>query len=364
MLVAYCSHSFWSTLNTPPLFGDSIRSQTISPLHIQLQHSEIFGNVQAIITNRGTTTAYFSTWRNPLSTDENARKLDVITVKDEFVQFVKAEGFVNTETIPEDYERLAAGNSITREINIAANYDIQSEEEYFILGRGSVQYHLEGQSLETILSATYETNILPFTAPKTGPLRYANGVQVPTASNYIFQSCADQVLSDKLNKSIPIAATVAKKAAENTAGGKSKEAFVAYFKTDSTENRKKVADRFTAMYKTLMDGKGPTKIGCRAKCQGYYAVGAAWTEPTTGKTEFCPAMGSKTYDEDVKRCNRANFPGVIIHELSHSSVLYRPSTGDRAGSPQQCKALLEAQALTNADNFNLYAQSVYLDTVC
>jgi deuterolysin len=343
------------SLKIPNLYDSSVRALASSPLHVELRQSQMPGNVQVIVSNRGFSTAFFSTWRNPLSQDSQARRIDVLTAQEQPVEFLKAEGLVTSLDIPEEYEEIPAGSYVTRDINIVSNYEVQAGKEYLVQAGGFVPYRLEGDQTWTN-GAAYETNILPITVPD-----YVH-VPVPVAGNYILQSCEDEILMQKLNISIALVVDVAKKVAEKTAAGKNKDAFVAYFKEDNAENRKKVAERYTAIYKTLTDSKGPTKIACRAQCTGYYAKGAAWTGPTTGMTELCPAM--KQYPAEMKRCNRMNWPGVLIHELSHSGVLYRPSTGDRAQGPQQCKALSAQQAIANADTFNLYAQSVYLDTVC
>ncbi|KAF2403168.1 zincin [Trichodelitschia bisporula] len=360
-------HSFKILLGALPfglaaqLVAEPFRSQIeTSPLHIELQNSELTGHVRAVITNRGET-ALFSTWQNPLSTDQLARKL-YVTIGGDPVQFLNPEGL--PVGAPEEYESLPAGVSITREINIASHYELQPSEQYEVQAGGLVPFRLGDQRGD----AVYETNVLSFTAPDEIPVRHVDGITVEAASNaeaasnFIYGACEDQVLNAKVKRSIPIAAAMAKKASEETAAGKHKDAFVAYFKVDNEANRKKVADRYAAIYKTLTSETGPIKIACRATCTGFYAIGAAWTEPTTGKTEFCPTI--KQYPDDAKKCERMNLPGVIMHELSHSSLLYKPSTGDQAQGPQQCKALAEKSALNNADTYNLYGQSVFLDTVC
>ena len=90
-----------SGLTVSKLLGEHLRLQAgTSLLRIQLQESEIPGNVRALITNRGSIKAYFSTWRNPLSSDDYARKLNVVTANDEFIQLLRAEGFVMKKLLP------------------------------------------------------------------------------------------------------------------------------------------------------------------------------------------------------------------------------------------------------------------------
>jgi hypothetical protein len=340
------------------LYDASVRSQlALSPLQVKLQHSATPGKVEAVITNRGLSTAYFSTWLNPLSQNEQARKVDVLNTIQEPVQFLNAEGLPTSLDIPDEYEILPIGVSTVREIDIASNYELESGKEYLIQAGGFVPFRREGEATWTN-SAAYETNVLRLTAPEDIHVH----APVDFAEKYILQTCEDATLMQKLNVSIALAAKVAKVVAEKTAAGKNKDAFAAYFIEDTPEARKKVADRYTAIYKTLTDNKGPTKIACRAQCTGYYAIGAAWTGPTTGLTEICPAM--KSYPAEMRVCNRMNWPGVLLHELSHSGILFKPSTADTAQGSGPCKKLTARQAIANADTFNMYGQSVYLDKVC
>jgi hypothetical protein len=196
---------------------------------------------------------------------------------------------------------------------------LQSGHQYSVQAGGFIPYRVELDGIWTG-TAAFETNILSHIAPK----EIEAHIPVQFKEKYILQACADPTLMQKLNTSIPLAGALAKKAAENTASGKNKDAFFAYFKVDNAENRKKVADRYTAMYKTLTDKSGPTKISCRAECTGYYSKGLAWTSVIGGSTEICPGM--KTFPADLKKCNRMNWPGVLLHELSHSATLFRPST--------------------------------------
>lgn len=340
------------------LYDASVQAQlATSPLQVTLQPSESAGKVEAIITNHGLRAAYFSTRNNVLSPDTQARKVDVLNSQQEYVQFLNAEGLPTSLEISDEYEIIPPGVSTVREIDIASNYELESGKQYLIQAGGFVPFRMEGEETWTA-SAAYETNVLHFTAPKV--VKFHAPVEI--ADKYILQTCADETLMKKLNTSIALAAQVAKVVAEKTAAGKNKDAFEAYFKEDTPEARKKVADRYTAIYKTLTDAKGPTRIACRAECTGYYAIGAAWTGPTTGLTELCPAM--KAYPAEMKVCNRMNWPGVLMHELSHSGILFRPSTADTAQGPAACKKLSAKQAITNADTFNMYGQSVFLDKVC
>jgi hypothetical protein len=85
------------SLQVSSLYDSTVRSQLASsPLRMELRASTNSGKIRAIITNQGVSTAYFSTWQNPLSQNEKERRVDVLDIKSEPVQFLNAEGLVGT----------------------------------------------------------------------------------------------------------------------------------------------------------------------------------------------------------------------------------------------------------------------------
>ncbi|KAF2429130.1 hypothetical protein EJ08DRAFT_698708 [Tothia fuscella] len=144
--------------------------------------------------------------------------------------------------------------------------------------------------------------------------------------------------------------------------GKNKEAFTANFKVDDAATRKVIADRYFAIAGTLRGDDAKSIISSRAECTGYLAIGAAWTGPADGTTFFCPIM--KKNPEKLSKCVRMSWPGVIMHELSHNARLFKPGALDTAQGPAECKRLSTAQAIKNADTFNMFGQSMALNTVC
>jgi hypothetical protein len=262
-----------------------------SPLNVQLQNSTHDGMVRAVITNQGSLPMYFLASRSPLSTDLLERKLDVFTAEDKVAQFLNSEGF--PESIPsatEAYTRIEAGSSVAREIDIASNYDIQTEQTYGVKAGGVIPFFAEGQGIEDVQYASYESNVVFLTTAFTSR-RPAETSSLETSSKYILNKCSNAGLMEKIKTSLPIAHEMAVKASEATAAGKNKEAFLAYFKVDSPDTRKKVANRYAAMAKALSKpGEGPTKIACLDSCTGRMAGGAAWTGVTGGLTQFCPTV--------------------------------------------------------------------------
>ena len=50
----------------------------------------------------------------------------------------------------------------------------------------------------------------------------------------------------------------------------------------------------------------------------------------------------------------------MIHEFSHLAGIYSPGTSDYAYEYDGIQSLSSTQSLNNADNFELYANAIYL----
>jgi Deuterolysin metalloprotease (M35) family len=348
--------------------SDAIQLQIArSPLQIQLRHvegSEDKDSIQAVIANRGSVAAFFSTSENPLS-KEDEQKVHVFNEQNEPIEFLSPGGFITSlSSVSSDYEKIPAGESITRKIEISSKYALNAGEKYFIEAAGFVKFYVENQQESETQNVAYETNALPFVAPNNLPaaLTEVNRLlQDLAASSYLYQGCSDTKLAPKLNESIPLAVEMSEKAAAAALTGTDRTAFVTWFKADTPQNRKVVSERYTAIAEALSSSKGPVKISCSSTGTCAKGVAGAFTSVNTGDSVFCAV--SNFMPVKVTRCNRATLPGVVIHELSHSAVVYRPSTCDCAQGTQS-KTLSEARAIVNADTFNMYAQAVYLGQNC
>jgi deuterolysin len=349
-------------------FFDSSLRQTVqnSILQVELQILPISGNIKAIITNSGSSIARFSTDQNILSTDPDARKLQVINAENEPVGFTRAaETFYAGGQIPaKEFQTLLPRTSITREIKIVSYFDLRPNQTYFIQAAGFVPFYIEGQDSVNTQTALFESNVLRWSSPHTiPPISRADELQ--SSAKFLLGACQSKALQDNIKKAATVAADMAKKAASHAMDGKDRASFIAYFKKDSPENRKKVSGRLSAIAAVLSNDRGPIKIVCGDGPKSPCARGGgalAWTEVSGGNTFICPQMVK--VPTGVANCDSTQLPGILIHELTHSTDVYKPSTDDLASEPQRCKALSEARALMNANSYNLYAVSVYLGKVC
>jgi deuterolysin len=348
-------------------FFDSALEPTLqnSTLHVELQALTISGNIKAIITNLGSSAAYFSIHQNLLSTDPDARKLQVFTPENDPVVFTGAGEtfYASTQEPAKEFQKLLPRFSIIREIEVVSNFDLQPNRIYFVQAAGFVPYYIEGQDSANIQTALFESNLLEWPSPNTIP-PVSRALELQSATNFILGSCQSKALQDNIKKAAAVAADVAKKAASHAMDGKDRASFIAYFKKDSPENRKKVSGRLSAIAAVLSNDRGPIKIVCGEGPKSPCAKGGAlgWTEVSGGNTFICPQVVK--VPTSITNCDGTQLPGILIHELTHSTDVYKPSTDDHASDAQRCKALSEARAINNANSYNLYALSVYLGKVC
>ena len=143
-----------------------------------------------------------------------------------------------------------------------------------------------------------------------------------------------------------------------------------FFKADDKATKKIIIDRLTAIVKALETENSRQRIGCseatgpdKRNHQLCVAAGAmAMTDPATGKVSFCPL--AKRYPVEFKSCGDSNWGGVLLHELTHSPVVFKPTTQDITYSLSGCKGLSKSRALLNANNYKFLADSVLRGKSC
>jgi hypothetical protein len=353
------------------LFDESVWSEIEqSPFNVQLLPSKISPNaVEAVITNGGSTGIYY-----PLSAEKLMSKLQLYDSNDEPASRFHPHLPVNkTATSPIQYQLLTPGASVVHELEITAEYELDPEAQYYVQVGGLMPFYQEGQepSMAESQSHIFEADILPFTAPAQLPRKkYTQSSEASTTQNVLLETCSDAEMNAKLLKTIPHALEQANKSLAYVQSGTNRDIMKNFFKADDEATRKVIADRFAAIIKTLQTKTGPGKVVCseptgadKRNHQMCVAAGAvAMTDPTSGKVSFCPA--SKRYGVEFKRCGDSNWGGTLIHELTHSNVVFKPVTQDITYSLQGCKGLSTARALQNANSFNFLADSVMQGKSC
>jgi hypothetical protein len=362
---------FVSAKQISRLFDDSVWSEVDkSPLRAQLVPSKILPNVvEAIITNRGAKGTYY-----PLNTEEFMTKLQVYNSNDEPVTRISPHlPKSQLATYPNQYNLVKPGASLVRELDIGTKYELDPGEQYYVQVGGFMPFYHEDQqpSAANTQSQIFEADVLPYTArTQVPPRKYTSSSEVSVASDVLIGNCSDSEMNTKLLQTIPHALVQAKKSLAYVQTGANRDIMQNFFKADDEATRKVIADRFAAIIKVLETKTGPGRVGCseptgadKRNHQLCVAAGAvAMTDPQSGKVSFCPA--SKRYPVEFKRCGDSNWGGTLIHEMTHSVVVFKPVTQDITYALQGCKALSTARALLNANSFNFLADSVMQGKSC
>jgi deuterolysin len=280
-------------------------------------------------------------------------------------------GFV--DAAPSEFQMIEAGESVVRKLEIMPEFELAAGEKYYLQLGGFMPFYHANQkpSVADSQSQIFEADILPFTAPlELPPTSYRRIAEAATVPNVLVTTCSDAEMNAKLVKTIPHGLEQAKKTLAFIKTGNSRDTLTNFFKSNDEATKKVISDRFSAIIKTLEGTTGPGKVGCseatgpdKRNHQLCVQAGAvAMTDPTSGKVSFCPA--SKRYPVEFKRCGDSKWGGTLIHELTHSGVVFKPTTQDITYALQGCKALSTARALNNANSFNFLADSAMQGKSC
>lgn len=356
--------AFVLATNVARLFDESVWSEIDgSPLKARLISGSSGDHIEAIITNAGSQATYWS-----LSEEDLTSKLQVYNSDDEpAARGVSAHAHEASNTT---YQLLEPGASTTTRLDVLEEYDLTPGGQYYLQLGGFMPYYYANQdpSMAQTQSHIFEAKVLPFTAPTSlPPKRYTNA---PATPNVLFEACVDAEMGAKLKKAVPQALIQAKKSIAYVQNGTDRKIMQNFFKSDSPETRKIIIDRFTVIIKILSSEGGPAKLACSSASGSgatnhrlCVAAGAvAMTDPPSGKVSLCPA--AKKYPVEFKACGDSNWGGTLIHEMTHSKVVFTPVTTDITYTLQGCKGLSTQRALLNANSFNFLADSVMLGRSC
>jgi hypothetical protein len=339
-----------------------------SPLQVQLLPSRHPSNVDVVITNKGERGTYY-----PLSQKDLMSALQLYNANDEPIPKVHPEDEVSHARVrfQSQFQLVKPGESLVHELEILSEYDLEAGETYYVQVGGEMPYYHEGQDQQAAVSPhthIFEADVLPFTAPSyLPPKRWVQNATTADAPDITISACSDSQMGQMLTQTVPHALEQVKKSITYVQSGANRDAMKSFFKADDANTRKVIIERLTKMATALESRTGPARVECLEKKDQYYSycvnIGAvAITNPTTGAVSICPA--SKRYPVKFKACGDSNWGGTLVHELTHSNVVYKPVTTDITYTLAGCKGLSTARALTNANNFNFLADSVMLGRSC
>lgn len=146
-------------------------------------------------------------------------------------------------------------------------------------------------------------------------------------------------------------------AAADDAVDPASDRFVEYFKTNSSETRKTVAERLRAAAQEC----STTDSGVsRYFCYDYYSLCEidgplnAYTAWDVDTMVMCPLFYN-TLPPLPLGCHRQCQATTTLHETTHCEGVFSPHTNDYSYGYNESTALPPERALLNADNYSLYA---------
>jgi deuterolysin len=248
----------------------------------------------------------------------------------------------------DDFLILEAGSKKELTIETGALHDLSNGGTFDVLANGVLPYANEN-STELIGALRYDSNRLSIFVDGTE----AAAARKSLAKRTIIDSgCTGDrlnILRTALSNCQKLASGAATAAA---AGGSRLETF---FKSSSTSVRNQVSARMRAVAQDC----GTTSPGTTSYCTdqyGYCDGGniVAYTLPTLNAITYCPIFFTETRPVTTG-CKSFDQGTTILHETTHASSVYSPSTQDLAYGYDASVKLSTEQALNNADSYTLFA---------
>ena len=257
----------------------------------------------------------------------------------------------------EDFQTILAGATAEAVIDIAETYDLEAGE-YVVSADGALPF--SGPDCNGITGVIpYESNKVKITVSQPSNAKVLARLDRRTIVDA--DSCTAEhtaIVQDAMKRAGDMAAEAANAALNGDA-----RLFESFFRTTDTATRKTVAARFDAIAREIRAGDNGTITyscgdgmgGCSSKAAIAYAV--------SGRNLIvnCPTY----YDiaKETKSCGGKDQALTIIHELTHMSSVFKPSTTDYAYGYDSVIALPKEKAIVNADTFLYYAGCKFVPVV-
>ncbi|KAI1102756.1 Deuterolysin metalloprotease family-domain-containing protein [Jackrogersella minutella] len=263
---------------------------------------------------------------------------------------------------PEHFHLLKASESVDTIINAAAVHEFTKSGTYTFSASGLMPVAAAGSTMLSGPALFFQSNSISVhvdaeaaTAVPKGlsfhPLESRTNVQDGCNATQLAASTASLTNCQKLAL-----------AASEDAADPSSARFVEYFRTNSSDTRKIVADRLTAVAKECSTtNSGPSRFFC----YDYYGICEidgplnAYTAWDVSTMVMCPLFYD-TLPPLPLECHHQCQATTTLHETTHCEDVYKPHTNDYTYGYNESTALPPDRALLNADTYSLYANAVFL----
>jgi deuterolysin len=255
------------------------------------------------------------------------------------------------------YEKLAAGSSITRLVDLSSVYDFQPGT-YSIVAEGT--FPSVSGTFKEPTSISFKSKALSITVKESSA---AEVKQILSRRSIVeTEDCPADKLKANLD-GVRNCETLARAAAADAADVHSAR-FVEYFKSNETEAREHVSGRLLAVAKECSTtDSGDTRLLCRDDLNVCETDGPliAYTTWVNGYIVMCPLFYD-TLPPLPRKCHKQDHATTTIHEMTHARAVYEdkaPATADRAYGYENSTALTSEEAMYNADSYSLYANGKF-----
>jgi deuterolysin len=271
-----------------------------------------------------------------------------LTLKGEKLPFIGVRARVAHENLsPESFQLLKKGQSIKHTFDVAEQYDLRSGAPFTVHAHGSIPWAARG-STNLIGIAAYRSNAIAITPASTAPahrLRKKNALNADCA--------ADQwsVTQAAVAGCAMLAALAGHVALKGPAAQ-----FARYFGgTSDPAARELVSRRLLAVSRECAGGAGASRSMVRCSDAGRLCHSDYISVTLGGDITNCAIFWRLPLI--TRACHGYDQSSLMIHETSHVDGVFEPSTVDFQGfyGWPNLTHLTPQQALTNADNYQFYA---------
>ncbi|EEP78915.1 predicted protein [Uncinocarpus reesii 1704] len=269
------------------------------------------------------------------------------------VPFNGIHRYYNIDDLPQEaFIPLAPGESVEAEFDIAETSDLSAGGSYKIFASGVIPI-VAGPGIKVTSAVSFSTDEMTVDVDGAEAAQVQSALPEATLDKRtrIDRNTCTGNYYNALARALQTAAGYASRAAQAAQAG---NRFQEFFKTTSPQVRQNVAARFSAI---AQECRSPSGGRTTYHCQDVYRACQqgiiAYTIPARSAVVNCPpywrlpAVVNQGFAPDMGY--------VVVHEFAHAPSIFRPGTVDHAYGYAQCVRLNSQQALSNADNYALFA---------
>ncbi|ATY59311.1 Peptidase deuterolysin [Cordyceps militaris] len=267
----------------------------------------------------------------------------------------------NTGFEEADFTPLAPGESKAVVVDVASLYALDTSGTYHVHAAGRLRF-AEANSTELVRGRglRFASNRLALDVDGPAARQVLRDVEARLAAmrrSTVQSDCTDAQKATVVD-GLARCASQASKAADAALNGSAAK-FKEYFMSTAAKDRQLVADRLTAVAKECDASPGGVlDLHCKDVYNYCASNTYAYTRSSANAVIWCKQYWN--HDLETETCHGDDKTGTTIHEFTHADSVFSPGTDDNAYGYDDCMQLSRADALTNADTYEYYANAIHL----